>query len=481
MSNRNVLSERYATPTINGLFSPEGIVLTEREFWIAVMKGQKELGINIPGEDIGKFERAKNDINLDRIKEIEKGTDTQKGTKHDVKARVQAFVEVSGAGEYAHLGCTSKDPTDNTEQCIFRDASRVIRGKHVSALRHLIEKAKEYRHIILTGRTHHQAAQPTLLGRRFSMWAEELMEHLKPFDEFVENYPLRGLKGAVGTQSDMLKLLGSEEKVDQLEQIITKHLGFTRVLSSPGQIYMRSLDLALASHLVNLSAAYESFAKTMRLMTGFDLVTEGFEEGQVGSSAMPHKMNTPHSERVNGLGYVLKGYQDMLSRISGDQWEEGDVSDSVVRRVAIPDMFYAADGQLEAVLNISNEMGTYPKVIEKELKDYLPFLATGNILAVAVSKGMGREEAHKVIKKHAVAEALRRRNTGETPKVLERLAVDELFSQRGITSDILSETVTNLTDLLGSASRQISKVSKDAQYLTEKYNGDAAYEPLPII
>lgn len=475
MANEDVLSGRYATPEINYIFSAEGTILTERELWIAVMKSQRELGLNIPYEDIKRFESAKRDINLERIREIEKRT------RHDVKAKIQDFINVSGTGEYLHMGMTSRDLTDNVEQMQIRNASKIIFGKHVSALRHLIEKAEKYENIVLTARTHHQAAQPTLLGRRFSMWAEELMLHLGFFEKFIEEYPLRGMKGPVGTQSDMLNLLGGREKVEKLEQIVAEHLGFKKTFSSTGQVYPRSLDSALSSHFVNLSSAYENFAKTMRLMAGYELVTEGFKEGQVGSSAMPHKMNTRSSERINGFGVVLKGFQDMLSRIAGDQWEEGDVSESLVRRVAVPQLFYAADGQLETALTILNEMGVYEGVIEKELKEYLPLLATTRILMLAVEKGIGREEAHAIIKKHTVAEILRKRKTGEPLKVLEKIATDSLFSSRGISYESLMKNILVLENLLGNAGSQIRDISNTANYFITRYSQEAAYEPREIL
>ena len=475
MVNANVLSERYATPEINYIFSDEGKIFAERGLWIAVMKSQKEFGLEIPPEDIEKFERAKENIDLERIKEIERKT------RHDVKAKIQDFVNVSGAGEYLHMGMTSRDLTDNVEQMQIMKASKIIFGKHVSALRHLIEKSESYNDIIIPARTHHQAAQPTLLGKRFSMWAEELMTHLKPFESFIENYSLRGIKGPVGTQSDMLELLGSKEKVEGLEQKIAEHLGFKKTLVSTGQIYPRSLDLALSSHLVNLSSAYENFAITMRLMAGYELVTEGFKEGQVGSSAMPHKMNTRSSERINTFGGLLKMYQDGMSRISGNQWEEGDVSDSGIRRAVIQDIFYTADGQLETTLTVLNEMGIYEEMIKRELEEYLPLLATTQILMKAVEKGIGREEAHKIIKNYSIAEVLKKRKTGEKMKVLERISQDPTFSKAGISYDLLKQTVSNLENLLGNAREQIEDVSSKANYWIAKYSQDAAYEPMEIL
>ncbi|MBU0999641.1 adenylosuccinate lyase, partial [Patescibacteria group bacterium] len=348
MSNPNILSERYATHKMNEIFSAEGNVRRERGLWIAVMKAQKDLGINIPSGDIEKYEKAIDDIDLKRIEEIEFET------RHDVKARIQSYVETAGAGEYIHMGMTSKDLTDNIDMAKNKDASEIIRGKYIAILSNFLGKSEEYNDIILAARTHHQPAQLTLLGKRFSMWAEELYEHLNDFDDFVNTYPLRGMKGAVGTQSDMIKLLGSKEKAEELDKRIAKELGFANIMESVPQVYPRSLDKKMIAYLSLMGDACRNFAIGIRLMSGYDLVTEGFKEGQVGSSAMPHKMNTRSSERIYGFANLLKMYDDGASRISGDVWEEGDVSDSVVRRVIIPDAFYVSDGLCETTLTVLN-------------------------------------------------------------------------------------------------------------------------------
>ncbi|MFH1682734.1 MAG: adenylosuccinate lyase [Candidatus Woesearchaeota archaeon] len=466
MVNPNILSQRYTTKKINEIFSEEGRILAERELWIAVMKAQQELGLDIPSEEIIRYEQAKTDMNLNRINEIEKIT------RHDVKAKIEAFVEAAGAQEHIHKGMTSRDLTDNVEQMQFKKASQIIFGKYISILRHFLDKAKEYPQTI-TSRTHHQPAQPTILGRRFSMWAEELYFNLEIFEDFLKNYPLRGIKGPVGTQADLLALLGDERKVEILEEKVANLLGFQKTLSSPGQVYARSLDYQLVSQLSFLSSSCENFALTMRLMAGSELVTEGFKEGQTGSSAMPHKMNTRSSERICGLGKIIKGYQDMVSRLSGDQWEEGDVSCSVIRRVALPDSFYAADGLCETTLTILNEMGIYPKLIEAELNKYLPFLATTKILMAAVKSGYGREQAHEIIKRHAVQEALKMRE-GEQENLINLLS--EEF--KGI--DICA-AVRDTGSLLGNAYRQIEKIVEKTGPLLRRYSQEAAYEPEEII
>jgi len=476
MANINVLSERYATEAINGIFSERGRIEAERELWIAVMKAQRDLGLNIPAEDIARFEAAKTDIDTEAIRE------TERRTRHDVKARIEAFVKAAGAGEHIHKGMTSRDLTDNVEQMQIKRASRIVFGKYVSILRHFLDRARQYRDLVLVGRTHHQPAQPTVLGRRFSMWAEELLHHLEAFERFISAYPLRGMKGPVGTQSDMLSLLGSAEKVAELEKRVARQLGFDEVLSSPGQVYARSLDYELLSHLALLGSACANFAKGMRLMSGHELVTEGFREGQVGSSAMPHKMNTRSSERICGFAELLKMYADGASRLSGDQWEEGDVSCSAVRRVVIPDAFYASDGLCETTLTVLNEMGAYPEAMRMEVEKYLPFLATTAILAMAVRAGIGREAAHALIKKHAVSEAVRLREGGPGPNRLpELLAGDPAFREAGIGIEKLRTALSDAGLFLGRAREQVEAVCSMAQTLLSRHAADAAYEPGQIL
>ena len=237
----------------------------------------------------------------------------------------------------------------------------------------------------MAGRSHNVAAQATTLGKRFATVAEEMLIALDRVEELLARYPLRGIKGPVGTAQDMLDLLGGDaDKLAELEQRIAGHLGFERVLTSVGQVYPRSLDFDVLTALVQLAAAPSNLATTIRLMAGHELVTEGFQPGQVGSSAMPHKMNTRSCERVNGLAVVIRGYASMAGELAGDQWNEGDVSCSVVRRVALPDAFFAIDGLFETFLTVLDEFGAFPAVIQRELDRYLPFLATTKVLMGAV-------------------------------------------------------------------------------------------------
>jgi adenylosuccinate lyase len=297
----------------------------------------------------------------------------------------------------------------------------------------------------------------------------------------MEDYPLRGIKGPVGTQFDMLTLLGSERKVKGLEQKVARQLGFTKMLDSTGQVYPRSLDYSLLSRLAALSSACSNFAMGMRLMAGYELVTEGFMKGQVGSSAMPHKMNTRSSERICGFGELAKMYADGASRLSGDQWEEGDVSCSVVRRVIIPDAFYASDGLCETALTILNNMGAYPAMVERELDRYLPFLATTEILMTAVKAGVGREKAHEVIKKHAVAEALAMRQEGSIPALAQRLATEPAFRKAGLTPEGLDAILRDRKHFVGNADKQIDAVDTKVKKLIKKYQKESRYEPGNIL
>ena len=475
MSNINVLSQRYTGPEINGIFSEKGRILAERDLWIAVMKAQKKLGISIPGDVIEGYEAARDYIDLDFIKqrEIE--------TKHDVKAKIEAFVKASGKDEHIHKGMTSRDLTDNVEQMQFKKASRIILGRYVSVLRHMLDCASKYGDIVLTARTHHQAAQPTLLGRRFSMWAEELLTHMLNFENFLNSYPLRGIKGPVGTQFDMLTLLGDPGKVQMLEKMVAQTLGFEQILDSTGQVYPRSLDYALLSQLAFMGSACENFAKGMRLMSGYELVTEGFKEGQVGSSAMPHKMNTRSAERICGFSTLIKMYTDGASRLAGDQWEEGDVSCSVVRRIVIPDALYASDGLCETTLTVLSNMGAYPVIIDKEVDRYLPFLASTEILMTAVKAGVGRETAHEAIKHHAVKEAMAMRQEGSSPRLSGKLANDPVFKSAGITEEQINGILEDKKHFVGNAAKQIEQVTTKASLLFNRYAEDAKYEPGDIL
>jgi adenylosuccinate lyase len=324
------------------------------------------------------------------------------------------------------------------------------------------------------------AAQATTLGKRFATVAEELLLAFDRVDQLLASYPLRGIKGPVGTAQDQLDLLdGDTAKLAELEGRVAEHLGFARSLTSVGQIYPRSLDLDVVSALVQLVAGPASLATEIRLMAGHELVTEGFRAGQVGSSAMPHKMNTRSCERINGLAVVLRGYLSMVAELAGTQWNEGDVSDSVVRRVAIPGAFLATDGLFATLLTVLDEFGVFPAVVARELDRYLPFLTTTKVLMTAVRAGAGRETAHEVIKEHAVAVALAIREKGsEHNDLLDRLAADErLPVSRAELDALLAEPL----EFTGAAVDQVADVVRRIEAVVAAHPHAAAYSPAPIL
>jgi adenylosuccinate lyase len=361
-----------------------------------------------------------------------------------------------------------------------RSSLTLVRDKAVATLARLAELASEHATLVMAGRSHNVAAQATTLGKRFASSADELLIAFDRVENLIDRYPLRGIKGPVGTSQDMLDLLGGDSsKVAELEIEIARHLGFERVIDSVGQVYPRSLDFDVASALVQLAAAPSSLATTIRLMAGHELVTEGFKPGQVGSSAMPHKMNTRSCERVNGFAVLLRGYASMLGELAGDQWNEGDVSCSVVRRVALADAFFAIDGLFETFLTVLDEFGAFPAVVQRELDRYLPFLATTKVLMASVRAGVGRETAHEVIKEHAVAVALEMREKGaEGNDLLTRLASDERL---GLTVSDLDALVAEPLSFTGVAVDQVAAVVARVAAVVSEHPEAAQYRPGDIL
>ncbi|GAB3622713.1 adenylosuccinate lyase [Mariniluteicoccus endophyticus] len=471
MTIPNVLATRYASKAMQDIWSPENKIVAERQLWLAVMAAQRDLGVDFGGDDpdavISAYEAVIDQVDLASI------ADRERVTKHDVKARIEEFNALAGH-EHIHKGMTSRDLTENVEQFQVRQSLELVRDRMVTVLVGLTRIAADHAALAMAGRSHNVAAQITTLGKRFATATDELLVAHRRVDELIARYPMRGIKGPVGTSQDMLDLLGGdEEKLAELEQRIGDHLGFANVLTSTGQVYPRSLDYDVVTALAQVVAAPSNVATSIRLMAGHELVTEGFQKGQVGSSAMPHKMNTRSCERVNGFAVIVRGYVSMIGELAGDQWNEGDVSCSVVRRVALPDAFYAVDGLFETFLTVLQNFGAFPAVVETELRRYLPFLTTTKVLMAAVRNGVGREEAHEAIKEHAVAVALEMRETGRTDNdLLDRLAGD---SRLGLTKDQLDSLLAEPIELTGAARTQVERLVARVQELAEAHPRAAAY------
>ncbi len=472
----NILAERYASPAMQAIWSTEGRIVLEREFWLAVLKAQRELGLAVSAEAIAAYERVKDQVDTASIMAREKIT------RHDVKARIEEFNALAGQ-EQVHKGLTSRDLTENVEQLQVYRSLQLIRGKTVAALSRMRQRAELWADWVITARTHNVAAQPTTLGKRVAMFGDELLGSLAALDTVIAGYAVRGLKGAVGTQLDQLSLFdGDADKVAALEQRVVAHLAMPAVWTNVGQVYPRSLDLRVVTTLTELASAPSSFCKTLRLMAGHETASEGFAPGQTGSSAMPHKMNSRSCERVNGFHVILKGYLTMAAGLAGDQWNEGDVSCSVVRRVMLPDAFFASDGLLETFLTILEQMDAWPAVLAAETQRYLPFLMTTSIMMEAVKAGVGRETAHQVIKEHAIATVRDlRHGTVQHNNLIERLAADPRLGLSRATLDAVVARGSSAERAVGAAQAQIARFAMDVRKLEAASPAAAAYCPGAIL
>ena len=434
----NVLATRYATKEMVAIFDPINKIINERKFWIIILKLQRKAGLPITDSDIKAYEAVVEKVDLDSIdkREIK--------TRHDVKARIEEFNSLAGV-EKIHIGLTSRDLTENIELIQIKAGLELIEYRVLQTLFLLNEKISRYEKTYMVGRSHNVPAQVTTLGKRFASCAEELLFAHTALKELTARLPLRGIKGQVGTSQDALDAMGKD--FTNLEKSIAGEFGFENTWSSVGQIYPRSVDFEIVSKLLQIASAPSSMATTIRLMAGSGLVSEGFKAGQVGSSAMPHKMNSRSSERINGMMVLLRGYNTMAADLAGDQWNEGDVSCSVVRRVVIPDSFYVLDGLLHTFMTILQEFGAFEDKIKAELDEQLPLLATTKILMECVKAGMGREEAHQLIKKHSTTES----------NFFKALADEKDFP---LSLNQLNDLIKEPSDFAGMAAEQSEFVSK---------------------
>ena len=443
----NILVTRYATKEMVAIFDPINKIINERKFWVTILKLQQKAGLPITDSDITAYEKVIEKVDLDSIdkREIK--------TRHDVKARIEEFNALAGV-EKIHIGLTSRDLTENIELIQIKAGLELIEYRVLQTLFLLNEKISKYEKTYMVGRSHNVAAQVTTLGKRFASCAEELLFAHTALNELISRMPLRGIKGPVGTSQDALDVMGKD--FANLDKSIAEEFGFGNTWASVGQIYPRSVDFEVVSKLLQIAGAPSSMAITIRLMAGNGLVSEGFKVGQVGSSAMPHKMNSRSSERINGMMVLLRGFNAMAADLAGDQWNEGDVSCSVVRRVVIPDSFYVLDGLLHTFMTILNEFEAFEEKIEAELDVQLPLLATTKILMECVKTGMGREVAHQLIKKHSTL------NTAGN--FFETLAKEEDFP---LSLDQLKSMIVDPSVFAGMASEQSEFVRQRIRKVTD--------------
>jgi adenylosuccinate lyase len=443
----NVLATRYATKEMVAIFEPVNRIINERKFWITILKHQQKAGLPITDSDIKAYEKVVEKVDLASIDKRELKT------RHDVKARIEEFNSLAGV-EKIHIGMTSRDLTENIELIQIKAALELIEYRVLQSLFLLGEKISKYEKTYMVGRSHNVAAQVTTLGKRFASCAEELLFAHGAIKELIVRLPIRGIKGPVGTSQDAVDAMGKD--FANLEKSIAVEFGFENTWTSVGQIYPRSVDFEVVSKLLQIASAPSSMATTIRLMAGAGLVSEGFKAGQVGSSAMPHKMNSRSSERINGMMVLLRGYNTMAADLAGDQWNEGDVSCSVVRRVVIPDSVYVLDGLLHTFMTILHEFGAFEGKIEVELNEQLPLLATTKLLMECVKAGMGRELAHQLIKKHSTSTT--------ASNFFATLVREKDFP---LSLDQLNDLINEPSDFAGMAIEQSVSVAKKIRSVTE--------------
>lgn len=471
---RNIMAERYPSTEMLVLFAEDTKIRAERDLWITVMNAQRILGLPIPEGAILAYQNVRDIVDRDSIRAREVAL------RHDEKARLEEFNALAGE-QYAHEGLTSRDMSDNIEQAQIKTGLHIVRDRIIANIARNSRYALETGALVFADRSHNAPAQPSIVAKLFSNANEDLFRGYRRIEALIEDYPLRGIKGPMGTQTDQLQLFGGDkQKVEELERIVKESLGFDRTLTSVGQIYPRSMDFEVVAALFQSISAPSSLALTLRHMAGRDQFTEGFKEGQVGSSAMPHKMNARTLERIESLKRVLRGNLTMAAANTGEQWYEGDVSDSAVRRVFIPDSFYATDGIFQSMLTVLDEGGFYPATLNQELERYLPFLTTTRLLMSAVEHGIGRETAHAAIRDHSIRIAVEMRERGIAINDLpDRLAADPRLE--GMSREEFNIALSAPLEFVGRAPEQVYDIVKEAERIIALHPTAASYTPEPIV
>lgn len=439
----NILAQRYASKDLVQLFDPVNRIRLERKFWIEVLNLQKKYGFKIDENIIKDYIENTDKVDLDSIRRRELIT------RHDVKAKIEEFNFLAGH-ELIHIGMTSRDLTDNIELIQIKKALQIMLTRTASVLVLLSENIKKYKHVYIEGRTHNVPAQVTTLGKRFANFASELLNAYEDAQSVAKKMKFRGIRGAIGTNHDFLQFF-TKTNLDDLNTDLALHYGFNGNHQSVGQIYPRSEDYLIISKLLLICSSISSLAINIRLMSGQGYLSEGTGLDQTGSTAMPHKINPRTSERINGLMTLLRGYSSIASELSGNQWNEGDVSCSVVRRVIIQDAFFAADGILNSIYNLLTNLVVNQEKIKSELEKNLPYLCSSTILMHLVKAGLGREEAHTRIK-HLT------KLYSHNPEECRKQLIVEF--KDFISIDQFEKIFQDFVDLSGNSIRECESVSK---------------------
>ena len=431
----NPLTERYCSKDMSYIFSPQFKFSTWRKLWIALAEGEKELGINITDEQIEELKAHVNDINFDDAKRIEREV------RHDVMSHVQAYgLQCPKAKGIIHLGATSAYVGDNTDVIQMNEALKLIRIKLVNLINNLKQFALINKDIATLGFTHFQAAQLTTVGKRATLWAQDLIIDLEDLNYRLENMKLRGVKGTTGTQASFVALFeGDNAKIKQLDKIVCNKMGFESSYAVSGQTYTRKLDSQVLNVLAGIAQSMHKMTNDIRLLQHLKELEEPFEKKQIGSSAMAYKRNPMRSERISSLSKFIIAESISPAMVEATQWLERSLDDSANKRLSIPQAFMAADAILEIGINVTDGLVVYESMINKHINEELPFMATENILMEAVKRGGDRQELHEEIRELSMKAAYRVKHEGLNNNLIDLILESDKFNmlKREEISDIL--------------------------------------------
>ncbi|HHT9118468.1 MAG TPA: adenylosuccinate lyase [Candidatus Hypogeohydataceae bacterium YC38] len=460
---QNPLVDRYASLEMAQLFSDKRRHILWRKLWIALAEAEHELGLPMVSRaQIEEMRQHEENIDYDKVREIESRL------RHDVMAHLQAFsLQCPKAKPIIHLGATSAFVLDNTDLILMRDGLEILRRRLASVLSTLAQQAKKHQHLITVAFTHYQPAQLTTVGKRVCLWLQDFLLDMEDLEYRLERLRFQGAKGATGTQASFMALFeGDEEKVKRLEELVAQKMGFKGSYPITGQTYTRKVDSQVLCLLAGIGQSAHKFSNDIRLLQNLQEMEEPFEAEQVGSSAMPHKRNPVMSERIAGLArFVICGSLNPAFNAAG-QWFERTLDDSANRRLAIPETFLATEGLLNLVHNVAAGLRAYPKVIERRVRQELPFLATERILMEATKADGDRQLLHERLRVHAMESARLVKEEGRDNDLLERIASDPSFSS--IKTQLPS--LLNPRDFVGRAPQQVEEFLKErVAPLLERY------------
>lgn len=414
---------RYASKEMQYIFSSDMKFKTWRKLWVSLAKAEHKLGLPVSAEQVAELEKYQDDINYDVAQAKEKEI------RHDVMSHVYAYgVQAPLAKPIIHLGATSCYVGDNTDVIVMREGLRLIRNKLLTVMKQLAEFADKYKTLPCLGYTHLQAAQITTVGKRACLWLNEFLMDLQEIDYRISHLQMLGSKGTTGTQASFLELFdGDMDKIREMERIIAVDFGFDEVVPVSGQTYSRKVDAAIAATLSGIAQSAYKFAGDLRVLASFKEMEEPFEKHQVGSSAMPYKRNPMRSERICALArYIMVDALNPVLTTSA-QFFERTLDDSANKRIAMAEAFLATDGMLDLMINVTNGMVVYPKVIEQRIMKEIPFMASENIMMAAVKKGGDRQELHEKIREYSMAAAHQVKVEGKENDLLDRICSDTAF------------------------------------------------------